>query len=315
MDQWTGFKEIMNHEKFKDLIIYTGVYYQDNAIYNTRSKIWFKTFDNAQKLGIKVVVRNDGGLPPEMLARIKSYENITIVEKTGPNTMGGGRREALEKAIEIAEKEGVERPVFLWTEPEKDNLITEKNLLQMISGIREGANIVIPERGERAWGQLPKLQRWLEQRAEKRAKKIVEFDGTLDLWFGPQVLDKTGAKYFLGYNSKKNRTDLWDALIVPVLDAKRAGGIVKSVSIDFLYNQNQIENEVDESNREIKIKRIEQYTQILKELGDPKWEDFFRDAESELAEMKRVNAEKPAGKDAQLAESRKSLVKKFFKLH
>ena len=305
----------MNKDELKNLIVYTGVFYQDNETYRTRSKIWFKTFDNAAKLGIKVVVRNDGGLPAEMLQRIKAYSNITIVEKdpSKKNTLGSGRREALQKAKEIADQERIEDPVFLWTEPEKDNLITEKNLLRMISGIREGANIVIPERGEKAWGQLPKLQHWLEQRAKKRAKNIVEFDDKLDLWFGPEVLDKIGAGYFLDYNAGKNRVDLWDALIVPVFDAMRDGIKVTSVPVDFLYNQSQIDNESDESNREIKIKRIEQYTQILKELGDPKWQDFFRDAKGELAKIRELNKD-PSGNQEKLKEAKKSLVKNFFRL-
>ena len=183
----------------------------------------------------------------------------------------------------------------------------------MISGIREGANIVIPERGEKAWGQLPKLQHWLEQRAKKRAKNIVEFDDKLDLWFGPEVLDKIGAGYFLDYNAGKNRVDLWDALIVPVFDAMRDGIKVTSVPVDFLYNQSQIDNESDESNREIKIKRIEQYTQILKELGDPKWQDFFRDAKGELAKIRELNKD-PSGNQEKLKEAKKSLVKNFFRL-
>ena len=305
----------MNKDELKNLIVYTGVFYQDNETYRTRSKIWFKTFDNAAKLGIKVVVRNDGGLPAEMLQRIKAYSNITIVEKdpSKKNTLGSGRREALQKAKEIADQERIEDPVFLWTEPEKDNLITEKNLLRMISGIREGANIVIPERGEKAWGQLPKLQHWLEQRAKKRAKNIVEFYDKLDLWFGPEVLDKIGAGYFLDYNAGKNRVDLWDALIVPVFDAMRDGIKVTSVPVDFLYNQSQIDNESDESNREIKIKRIEQYTQILKELGDPKWQDFFRDAKGELAKIRELNKD-PSGNQEKLKEAKKSLVKNFFRL-
>src|SRR3989344_6711577 len=151
----------MNSEELKNLIIYTGVYYQNDALYQARSQIWFKTFDNAQKLGIKVVVRNDGGLPEEMLERIKAYDNITIVEKdlSKKNTLGSGRREALEKAIEIARSSGIEKPVFLWTEPEKDDLVTEKNLNPLVAEINAGSNMVIPERGEKAWGELPKQQR------------------------------------------------------------------------------------------------------------------------------------------------------------
>lgn len=308
----------MNKEELKNLIIYTGVYYQDNEMYKIRSKIWFETFDNAQKLGVKVVVRNDGGLPEAMLERIKAYNNITIVEKTTPNTLGGGRREALQKAIEIADKKNIENPIFLWTEPEKDNLITEETLLKIISEVRNGAHIAIVEREEKAWNQLPRLQGWIEKRANKRAQEVLEKETSkpqenLDLWFAPKAFDKTGSKYFLDYNSDKNKLDLWDSLMVPVQEARKNGIKVESVLVNFLYNKTQIENESDESNREIQVKRLEQYAQILKELGDKKWTEFFEDSKIQLDEIKIINKENLENKNELLKEPRKALFNNFFK--
>jgi len=308
----------MNKEELKNLIVYTGVYYQDNETYRTRSKIWFETFDNAQKLGIKVVVRNDGGLPEAMLERIKAYSNITIVEKTTPNTLGGGRREALQKAIEIADKENIANPIFLWTEPEKDNLITEETLLKMVSEIRNGTHIAVAEREEKAWNQLPRLQGWIERRANKRAQEVLANESSkpqenLDLWFAPKAFDKTGSKYFLDYNSEKNKLDLWDSLMVPVQEARKDGVQVKGVQVDFLYNKAQIENESDESNKEIQIKRLEQYAQILKELGDKKWIEFFEDSKVQLDEIKKINKENREDKNELLKEPKKALFKNFFR--
>lgn len=305
----------MNGEELKNLIIYTGVYYTKSALYDARSQIWFKTFDNAQKLGIKVIVRNDGGLLPEMLERIKAYENITIVEKdpSKKNTLGSGRREALQKAIEVAKKEGIEKPVFLWTEPEKDDLITETNLAPLVAEINAGANMVIPERGEKAWNQLPKQQRWLEQRAEKRVQeKIMKSDERLDLWFGPKALDLAGADYFLAYNSNEDKTDLWDSLMVPVLEAKKDGLKVKSVSLDFSYDESQTAKGAEAKQEEIPTKRMEQYSQILKELGDPKWIEFFNSAKEELARVKELN-KKPGENAEKLKEVKRSLIGKFFR--
>ena len=283
----------MANEELKNLIIYTGVYYQDNELYRTRSQIWFETFDNAKKLGIRVVVRNDGGLPESMLEKLKSYDNITIVEKTAPNTLGGGRREALQKAIEIAEKENIQNPIFLWTEPEKDDLITEKSLLPLMTEVRAGFNIVVPERKQEAWDQLPTLQRWIEKRANGRANKIAQektgINPQLDFWFAPKAFDKIGAQSFLDYNSTKDRLDLWDSIMIPIVDAIRDGKKVKGVPIDFLYNESQIDNESDDSNREMKIKRIEQYAQILKEFGDQKWEEFFNESRKQLEEIRKIN--------------------------
>lgn len=315
------------NDELKNLIIYTGVYYTKSDLYDARSKIWFKTFDNAQRLGIRVVVRNDGGLPPEMLERIKAYENITIVEKDPlkKNTLGSGRREALQKAIEIAEKEGIKKPVFLWTEPEKDDLITEKNLRPLVAEINAGSNMVIPERGEKAWNELPKQQRWLEQRAEKRVQeKIMKSDERLDLWFGPKVLDKAGAEYFLRYNSTGNEIDLWDSLMVPVLEAKKDGLRVKSVPLDFSYDESQTAKGTEAKQEGIPIKRIEQYAQILKALGDPKWGEFFVEAQNELVRVRELGAdlkvvtdkESPKAKliEGELKEVKKGVMRKFFKL-
>ena len=314
----------MSADELKNLIIYTGVYMppegdKDRKIYENRSPIWFETFDNAQRLGIKLVVRNDGGLPEEMVKRIKGYENITIVEKTAPNTLGGGRRETLQKAINIAKEDGILNPVFLWTEPEKDDLITEKALLPLVREVNAGTNIAVAERKEEAWAQLPPFQRWIERRANKRANQAVPQDsdkpeGELDFWFAPRAFDKTGAKYFLAYNSDKGRLDLWDAIFVPIIDAIKAGEKVRGVPLDFLYNEIQINNESDESNREIKIKRMEQYAQILKELGDKKWEEFFEDSKAQLEEIKKINKENPEDKTELLKEAKKSLWKNVFRL-
>lgn len=307
----------MNTEELKNLIVYTGVYYQDDATYRARSKIWFETFDNAQRLGIRVVVRNDGGLPPEMLERIKAYSNITIVEKTGPNTLGGGRREALQKCLEIAKAEGIETPVFLWTEPEKDDLITEKSLLPLIKEVQEGNNLVVAAREEKAWGQLPPFQRWVEKRANARANQIVQdeigINPELDFWFAPKAFDKVGAEEFLAYNPNKDRLDLWDSIMVPVIETIKKGKKVKGLPVDFLYNQIQIDAESDETNRDIKIKRIKQYSQILKELGDKKWKEFFDGAKSYLDEIKKIKTENPEDKNELINQEKKKLFGSFFK--
>ena len=252
-----------------------------------------------------------------MLEKIKGYDNITIVEKTGPNTLGGGRREALQKCLEIAETEGIEQPVFLWTEPEKDDLIAEKNLLPLIKEVHAGNNIVVAAREEKAWEQLPHFQRWAERRANARANKIVQ-DETgnnpeLDFWFAPKAFDKIGTQDFLAYNSNKDRLDLWDSIMVPIVTALKSGKKVKSLPIDFLYNRIQIDNESDELNREIKIKRIEQYAQILKALGDPLWSEFFEQAKDELERLRELGRAVPKNPVA-IAEAKKSLVKKFFGL-
>ncbi len=305
-------------EKFKDLIIYTGIYYQKDATYDARSQIWPQTIANAEKLGIPIVIRNDGGVPDELLNQIKSFKNVTIVDKNPEvaNTLGSGRREALQKCIEIAKENGIEDPVFLWTEPEKDDLITPENLTRMVRVIRDGAHIAVAEREEKAWQQLPKTQKWFEKRANKRAHEVAnpKPDKELDMWFAPKMFDTKGSQYFLKYNSDKTRLDLWDSLMVPVMDAVKDGVEVKGVPVDFLYNEAQIKVESDESNKEIKIKRLEQYSQILKELGDPKWIEFFETSKEELQTVKEIKKEDKLLVGEEAEESKKGVMNQFWKL-
>ena len=304
-------------EKFKDVIVVTGVFYADNEMYRSRSKIWPKTFANADRLGVKMVVRNDGGLPSEMLDGYQKFQNLTFVNKDKPNTLGGGRREAFQKALEIADSERIENPVIVWIEAEKDNFINETNLSRLQDEIKKGTNIIIPERGEKAWKQLPEIQGFLEQRAEGKFQQILEnetegaFNKKLDIWFGPKVFNREGAKYFLEYNKEGNKTDLWDSLMVPVVEAIKKGEKVESVEMDFLYDTGLIESD---SSKEASIKRIEQYTQILAALGDEDWQKFFENAKDEIAKAKEILNEKKTLDTPEGEEAKKGIMNKFWKL-
>ncbi len=312
----TNLKSI-DKEKFKNIIVVTGVFYADNEMYRSRSKIWPKTFANAEKLGIKMVVRNDGGLPSEMLEDFQKFENLTFVNKEKPNTLGGGRREAFQKALEIADVEGINNPVIVWIEVEKDNFINETNLSRLQEEVKNGTNIIIPERGEKAWAQLPEVQGFLEQRAEGRFQQILEnetqgsFNKKLDIWFGPKVFNREGAKYFLEYNKEGDKTDLWDSLMVPVVEAIKKGEKVQSVEMDFLYDKGLIESD---SSREASIKRIEQYTQILAALGDKNWQEFFENAKDEISKAKEIQIEKKTLDNEEGKEAKKEIVNKFWKM-
>ncbi len=310
----------MQNDEFKNVIVFTGVYFQEDAIYQMRSKIWPKTIENAAKLGVKVIIRNDGGVSEEILSELKKYGNVTFVDKTEPATLGEGRRKIFKKGLDVAEMEGIENPVFLWTEPEKDGLITEENLSRIVREVENGSHIIVPERGEKAWTQLPKIQSFLENRAQGKVRDmLVSTSGNinqeiLDLWFGPKVFDKTGADYFLKYNSEKNKIDLWDSLMVPVMEAVKDGVNVKSIPMDFLYNEEQIRVESDETNKEISIKRIEQYTQILKELGDPTWIEFFENSKNELEKIKEIKKDDKELNTTPAKEAKAGLMNKFWKL-
>ena len=240
--------------------------------------------------------------------------NITFVNKEKPNTLGGGRRDAFQKALEIANIENIDNPVIVWTEVEKDDFINETNLSRLQEEMNKGTNIIIPERGEKAWNQLPEVQCFLEQRAEGKFQQILEnethgtFNKKLDIWFGPKVFNKEGAKYFLEYNKEGDKTDLWDSLMVPVVEAIKKGEKVESIGMDFLYDKGLIESD---SSKEASIKRIEQYTQILAALGDKDWQKFFENAKDEIVKAKEIFNEKKTLDNPEGTEAKKNILNKW----
>jgi len=250
--------------KFPDLVIYTSTLYGNDEVSKVREKLALKLFNNIHQLGIRCVVL-DGGSNENFLEEAKEFPNVEIIVNPSLG-MGEGRRAALGAAMEKKEAS-----FFLWIEPEKDDLINEKELEKMIADLRENkTDIVIPRRESKE--TMPKFQAWVESRANKRAMEVAGVSGeeakeVWDLWFGPKMFNREGAKYFLEY---KGKLDKWDSIIKPVLDAYQDGKRVSSVDIGYKYDVSQKESE--EENREMKKKRILQYTKILAEIGDEFWQ-------------------------------------------
>ena len=222
-----------------------------------------KFFNNADQLGVRCVVL-DGGSNENFLEEAKKFSNVEIIVDSSLG-MGEGRRAALEAAM--GENKA---SFFLWIEPEKDDLINEKDLGKMIADLRENkADIIVPRRESKE--TMPEFQAWIENRANKKAMEIAgvgreEAKEVWDLWFGPKMFNREGAKYFLEY---KGKLDKWDSIIKPVLNAYQDGKRVSSVDVNYKYDISQKESE--EKDREMKKKRIIQYIKILAELGDEFW--------------------------------------------
>lgn len=250
--------------ELQDLVIYTSTLYGNDEVSQVREKLALKLFSNADQLGIRCVVL-DGGSNENFINEAKKFSNIEMIVDPSLG-MGEGRRAALKTAL--GKKEA---SFFLWLEPEKDDLVNEKELSKMIAGLREGsADIIVPRRESR--DTMPEFQAWIENRANERAMEIAgvskeETKDVWDLWFGPKMFNREGAKYFSEY---KGKMDNWDSIIKPVLDAYQDGKKISSVDVDFKYDISQKQNE--ENNREMKMKRIFQYTKILVELGDDFWQ-------------------------------------------
>ncbi|MFA5880295.1 MAG: hypothetical protein WC860_09050 [Candidatus Margulisiibacteriota bacterium] len=254
---------------FEDLEIVTTTFYKEDPTSRLRSQLAIDMLEATNRLGINVVVV-DGGSNEEFLRKVQNLENVTLrIEPK--SSMGESRRQAIETAVNLSVERGIDSN-YLWMEPEKVGLVTEDNLRNMIDVLRQNrADIIVPCR--RSKETMPRMQRWIENRANKRVKdKIADITNEeLDLWFGPKMFNRAGAEYFLNY---KGKLDKWDSIIKPVVDAHQGGKIIASVPVDFEYTVKERENE--EVDRELKKKRITQYSQILAEMGDKFWQEKIK---------------------------------------
>ncbi|MEI8361408.1 MAG: glycosyltransferase [bacterium] len=260
-------RKIESREKsnFSDLIIYTTTLYKSDEMSAMREKLALSFFKKIEKLNIKCVVV-DGGSNVVFLENLQQISNLKIISDNS-QSMGGSRRLALDEALKTAEAK-----YFLWVEPEKDDLISEESLSRLIDDLRNNNTDVVVAKRE-ALESMPKLQAWLEDRANKRAMEtagvtVSEAKEVWDLWFGPKMFNREAAKYFM---ASKSSLDKWDTIIKPVIEAFQDGKKIANIVVDYKYDITQKSSEENSDN--IKRKRLTQYVNILAELGDNYWKD------------------------------------------
>jgi hypothetical protein len=261
-----GSVESQENFNFSDLTIFTTTLYKDDPVSRVRENLARKFIENAEKLNIQLVIV-DGGSNEYFINYVRSKPHVELIVEAGVG-MGKSRRDALQVAMDK-----YNTLYYFWVEPEKDDLIRPESLTAMIDGLRKDeTDIVVPRRSNKE--SMPAFQTWIENRANKKANRIMEKmpDETLDLWFGPKMFNRKGAEHFLNY---KGQLDKWDSIIKPVIEAHRNGQRISSVDVCYTYDESQTSSEKED--REMKRKRIQQYTQILAELGD----EFLRNKLSE----------------------------------
>lgn len=67
-----------------------------------------------------------------------------------------------------------------------------------------------------------------------------------DYFFGPRVLNKRAASYFLNYPGMQQVSDMWDSIFSPLVDCRNAGLKFGEVVIDFTYPAVQRDAEIDD---------------------------------------------------------------------
>ena len=248
-----------------DLVLCTTTLYKDDKQSRVREKLGLRLLENASRLGIRAIVV-DAGSNTAFLEAARSLPGVRVIGELPGQTMGAGRRQALGEALKVEDAS-----VFLWVEPEKDTLINELSLGDMIQEVKSGrADIVVPRRADQS--SMPTFQKWIENRANKRASALLPIDEegehqALDVWFGPKMFNREGARYFADYPG--HNVDRWDAVIGPVINAAKDGKKIASGDVAYAYDPSQ--RDAEENDRNMKVKRIDQYRQILAALADEFW--------------------------------------------
>lgn len=172
--------------------------------------------------------------------------------------MGNSRRELFNIASEINVPE--QQMIFVWTEPEKVDLI--RSIPQLVAPIECGkADIVIPSRTEKSWASYPEFQ----VQSEKKANAVyLELIGKeFDPMFGPVAFASNAATYFANCNPAEQfeATDTYIQHFAP-LTAMSKGHVVTSVAVDFFYPLAQRMEEESELHGAMLEKRQWQLNQL-----------------------------------------------------
>ena len=92
------------------------------------------------------------------------------------------------------------------------------------------------------------------------ATQFVGFD--FDYAFGPMVITRSSASFFLNYNGKCG--DKWDSILIPRLQIIKSGLKTSILPIDFQNDQRM--TSVESGNPTIILKRLEQFNNVIPSL-------------------------------------------------
>ncbi len=232
----------------KVAIATTTLYNPDLESDILRSEIAKSTVRRATNLGYEIIIV-DSGSSDELLKDFERYgAKIFSQQKKG---MGSGRRQAIKEALDT------KKEVIVWTEPEKENYISE--IVKTAKPIIEGyADLVVPKR--KSLKSYPTAQQYAELLGNSFWKRLTGYD--LDMWFGPRTWKKELSPYFLGYSGEYG--DKWDSIFIPVIDA--IFDEKKVISVEVKYTHPPKQTEIEEHDLNFYTKRIEQLSNLLNAL-------------------------------------------------
>lgn len=232
-----------------NIIIATSTFYapQDKL----RFELALSMMRQANQDGLRVFVVDGSPERTKFEAFLHALANVSYED---PNsTMGASRR----KALELSTTRARDNDVIVWMEPEKAPLVPF--LRQLSEPILRGqADIVVPARTPQGLASYPRVQAKYEEAGNASFELLT--GKSLDVWFGPRLMNTRGLQYFLDYDG--NRGDRWEAIFIPLLRAIKAGLRVESVSTDYHHPPEQTAAEEKDLHLGL-TKRLEQLTILV----------------------------------------------------
>ena len=221
-----------------------------NHIEYIRAKVFFDTvceLSNAA-LHLLVIYIDTEDL---YLKDLQKQDVITVKQKS--MGIGNIRREAIREACLRYQCANY----LCWLEPEKPDII--KSILPMVHKMeKDKASLGIFNRNDMS--SYPPEQSHYYQFCRAVATQFIGFD--IDYAFGPMIMTRSSASYFLEYQGEYG--DKWDSILVPRLRIIKNGLAVSVLPINFQNDRRM--TRVESGNPTIILKRLEQFNNVVPSL-------------------------------------------------
>jgi len=222
---------------------------------NVRWALAVRTAKAARAAGHPLVVV-DGSPAPDVAAEVAHVLGMELGAVVVPQvaaagggsdtTKGGALRQAL---AEASRRFGAQQPLIAFQEPEKWSMVGHwaSVAAAVAAAERTAGVIVVPQRTAAAWATYPLEQQHSEQFGNMYVANLLREapwaaatsdhgGGGWDWFFGPFAVSSDLLPFFADYDGA-----WWDAQIVPLLRAWRAGAAAAPLSmpVDFLCDPRQ----------------------------------------------------------------------------
>lgn len=215
-----------------------------------RADLARRTVEAARNFGYEVIIV-DGGSSNELL---NSFENSGAILKVEPCKHGETTNWGLRRRMALSCAYSRERPIIVWTEPEKLPLI--EHLPKIVQPLLDDeADISIP--GRMSLDSYPIMQQDIEKFANAYWAKLTNLE--IDMWFGARAWKREVSSYLLNYRGEYG--DRWEVTFVPFLRAWFKGKKITEVKIDYTHPKEQ--TAIEEGNLDFFKKRAEQLYNIV----------------------------------------------------